>query len=288
MAKTIERPKLAAGAVAVAMLAGGMMIGGTSGAAARRIVGQGRGSTHDREEILGQDRQGRGDRPLYAAQRQVRGVDRDLGCSGDLAARAGSQRRDRRHRARLRFAGAVHQGKPVLRRGRRTLRQPDRAGALHARPQGIQADDQQRQEPAARRPRGLLSQGLEGRGGRGQGRPVAEADLRQPRRRRGLSRHADRQRDLHPDRRQRAPYGVHRDHRQAHGGQLDQPRLLQPVGPGRGRHPRRRADGQGRALHPGRRDVDPDRRAAQRGQHAVRLPQADCAGRAHRRTRRAA
>jgi aldose 1-epimerase len=33
MAKTIERPKLAAGAVAVAMLAGGMMIGGTSGAA---------------------------------------------------------------------------------------------------------------------------------------------------------------------------------------------------------------------------------------------------------------
>ena len=178
------------------------------------------------------------------------------------------------------------EGAPVLRRGRRTLRQPDRAGALHARPQGIQADDQQRQEPAARRARGLLSQGLEGRGGRGQGRPGAEADLREPRRRRGLSRHADRQRDLHADRRRRAAHGVHRDHRQAHGGEPDQPRLLQPVGAGRGRHPRRRADGQGRALHAGRRDVDPDRRAAQRGQHAVRLPQADRAGRAHRRARR--
>jgi hypothetical protein len=53
-----------------------------------------------------------------------------------------------------------------------------------------------------------------------------EADLCEQRRRRRLSRHADHERDLHPDRAKYLAPGLHRHDRQAHAGEFDQPRVF--------------------------------------------------------------
>ena len=109
--------------------------------------------------------------------------------------------------------------------------------------------EEQRREHAARREQGLR-QGLwsvrEVAGKNGQ---ALELALHERGRRGGLPRHAPGPGDLHPHRGQRAPDRLRGHHRQAHGGEPDQPLLLQPRGPGRRRHPRPRPLRRRRPLH---------------------------------------
>ncbi len=112
--------------------------------------------------------------------------------------------------------------------------------------------------------------------------------LHQRRRRRGLSRHADRRSDLHAQRQQRAHRRLSaRRTDKATPVNLTQHSYFNLAGEAR-RHPRPRADDRCRSLHAGRRDADSDRRARAGRRHAVRFPQADRDRRAHRSAERAA
>ena len=91
-----------------------------------------------------------------------------------------------------------------------------------------------------------------------------DAALRESRRRSGLSRHADCERDVRAQRFRRAHDRVHGDDGSADDLQHHEPRLLESGRGGRAcRRDEASTDDRGTAVHARRRDADPDRGAAQ-------------------------
>ncbi len=138
---------------------------------------------------------------------------------------AGGGRRHQRG-ARPRHAGGLPGAQPVLRRGRRPVRQPHRARQVHPRRHRVPASAQRRREQPARRRPGLRQAGVAGRVG-GSGGTAAEPDQRG--RRGGLPREAHRERPV-PAGRRHAAAGVPGHDRRPDRRQPDQPLLLQPGG----------------------------------------------------------
>ena len=92
-----------------------------------------------------------------------------------------------------------------------------------------------------------------------------QAQLHEPRRRGGLSGHAQSRRHLHAHQQERAEDRLPRDHRQGHDRQSHEPHVLQPRGRGLRRRLRSGAVAQGAQLHAGRHHAHPDRRDRARG-----------------------
>ena len=116
----------------------------------------------------------------------------------------------------------------------------------------------------------------------GDRRPSARTDLRQQGWRRGLSRHADGESRLHSDRQERTEDRLHRDHRQAHRSEPDQPFLLQSGRQGEGDILEHQVMIHADRFTPVDAGLIPTGELKAREGHAVRFHQADCHRRAHR------
>ena len=119
------------------------------------------------------------------------------------------------------------------------------------------AGHQQRAQCPARRTEGFRQGRLEGRAGRVARHGRRGFHLHQPRRRRRLSRHAQGQGHLQPDRQGRAEDGLRGHDRQDHGPQSHEPYLLEPRRGRQRRRPQARIDAQRRSVPARRQHVDP-------------------------------
>src|SRR5439155_24995151 len=94
--------------------------------------------------------------------------------------------------------------------------------------------------------------------------------------------------DVHPDERQRAGLRLLRHDGPGYARQPHATQLFQPGGGRQGWHSGARRYLERRPLHAGRFHIDPDGRAQECGEHAIRLSQTHAHRRAHRPRRRAA
>jgi L-ribulose-5-phosphate 4-epimerase len=172
-------------------------------------------------------------RDLHPAQRpRGRGADLHLRRHRGVAEDPRPQRPVRRRGPRLRPARRVPEIQPVFRVSRRPLRQPHRPRQVHARRPDLFARHQQLSERPPRRAAGLRQAGLEGQPHPDRPGARAPAGLHERRRRGRVPRQAHRHGRVHPDRGQRPPARLHRDHRQGHGDQPDAALVFQPGGEG--------------------------------------------------------